>query len=393
MKYPLGYNTWSEKERKSVIKVLDSGFFTMGKKVKEFEIKFAKKFGAKYATMVNSGSSANLLMLSVLKNFKKILKKKNIKKPNIVAPAIGWSTSYYPISQNGFKINFVDVDIDTLNIDPDEIEKSIDKNTVAILAINLLGNPCNFNRLKKIAKKNNLILLEDNCESLGAKYMGKYCGTHGLMGTHSLFFSHHMQTMEGGVILTNDRDINDFLKSLRAHGWCRDLPKKNKLYKKSNDKFRDHFVFITPGYSLRPLEMEAAVGLIQLKRLDKFLKMREKNSKIFQNLFKNKHWCKIQKQEKNSLSSWYGFNIILNGKLKNKRKMIVDKLQKNKIEVRPTMTGNFLNNPVLKFLDYKAVRNFNKSEYIDKNGFFVGNYPKNLKKELNFLYKIIEEEI
>ena len=217
MKYPLGYNTWSEKERKSVIKVLDSGFFTMGKKVKEFEIKFAKKFGAKYATMVNSGSSANLLMLSVLKNFKKILKKKNIKKPNIVAPAIGWSTSYFPISQNGFKINFVDVDIDTLNIDPDEIEKSIDKDTVAILAINLLGNPCNFNRLKKIAKKNNLILLEDNCESLGAKYMGKYCGTHGLMGTHSLFFSHHMQTMEGGVILTNDRDINDFLKSLRAH--------------------------------------------------------------------------------------------------------------------------------------------------------------------------------
>ena len=393
MKYPLGYNTWSEKERKSVIKVLDSGFFTMGKKVKEFEIKFAKKFGAKYATMVNSGSSANLLMLSVLKNFKKILKKKNIKKPNIVAPAIGWSTSYFPISQNGFKINFVDVDIDTLNIDPDEIEKSIDKDTVAILAINLLGNPCNFNRLKKIAKKNNLILLEDNCESLGAKYMGKYCGTHGLMGTHSLFFSHHMQTMEGGVILTNDRDINDFLKSLRAHGWCRDLPKKNKLYKKSNDKFKDHFVFITPGYSLRPLEMEAAVGLIQLKRLDKFMKMREKNSKIFQNLFKNKNWCKIQKHEKNSLSSWYGFNLILNGKLKNKRKIIVDKLQKNKIEVRPTMTGNFLNNPVLKFLDYKAVGNFNKSKYIDKNGFFVGNYPKNLKKELNFLYKIIEEEI
>jgi len=393
MKYPLGYNTWNEKEKKSVIKVLDSGFFTMGKKVKEFEIKFAKYFGSKYATMVNSGSSANLLMLSVLKNYKKILKKKNTKKPNIIAPTIGWSTSYYPICQNGFKINFVDVDINTLNIDADEVEKSIDKNTVAILAINLLGNPCNFNKLKKIAKKNNLILLEDNCESLGAKYKNKYCGTHGLMGTHSLFFSHHMQTMEGGVILTNDRNINDFLKSLRAHGWCRDLPKKNKLYKKSNDKFKDHFVFITPGYSLRPLEMEAGVGLVQLKKLEKFMKIRERNSKIFQNLFQNKSWCKIQKQEKNSASSWYGFNLILTGKLKNKRKMIVDKLQKNKIEVRPTMTGNFLNNPVLKYLDYKAIGNFKKSDYIDKNGFFVGNYPKNLKKELNFLYKKIAEEV
>ena len=392
MKYPLGYNTWNKEEKKSAIKVLDSGFFTMGKKVKEFEEKFAKNFGSKYATMVNSGSSANLLMLSVLKNYKKIIKKKT-NKPNIIAPSVGWSTSYYPISQNNFEINFVDVSIDTLNIDPEEVEKAIDKNTVAILAINLLGNPCNFSQLKKIAKKNNLILIEDNCESLGAKYQNKFCGTHGLMGTHSLFFSHHMQTMEGGVILTDNKDINDFLKSLRAHGWCRDLPKKNSLYKKSNDKFKDHFVFITPGYSLRPLEIEASVGLVQLKKLNRFMKIREKNSNIFKNLFGNKSWCKIQQQEKKSLSSWYGFNLILTGQLKNKRKIIIENLQKNKIEVRPTMTGNFLNNPVLKFLNFKASGSFKNSENIDKNGFFVGNYPKDLSKELNFLYKKLEEEI
>ena len=392
MKYPLGYNTWNKEEKNSAIKVLDSGFFTMGKKVKEFEEKFAKNFGSKYATMVNSGSSANLLMLSVLKNYKKIIKKET-NKPNIIAPSVGWSTSYYPISQNNFKINFVDVSINTLNIDPNEVERAIDKDTVAILAINLLGNPCNFSKLKKIAKKNNLILIEDNCESLGAKYNNKFCGTHGLMGTHSLFFSHHMQTMEGGVILTDNKDINDFLKSLRAHGWCRDLPEKNNLYKKSNDKFKDHFVFITPGYSLRPLEIEASVGLVQLKKLNRFMKIREKNSKIFKNLFGNKSWCKIQEQEKKSLSSWYGFNLILTGQLKNKRQNIIKKLQKNKIEVRPTMTGNFLNNPVLKFLNFKASGSFKNSENIDKNGFFVGNYPKDLSKELNFLYKKLEEEI
>ena len=169
--------------------------------------------------------------------------------------------------------------------------------------------------------------------------------------------------------------------------------KKNNLYKKSNDKFKNQFVFITPGYSLRPLEIEAAVGLVQLKKLDKFMKIREKNSLIFKNLFENKNWCKIQKQEKKSFSSWYGFNLILTGPLKNKRKVIINKLQKNKIEVRPSMTGNFLNNPVMKFLDYSTKGSFKNSENIDKNGFFVGNYPKDLTKELKFLYKKIVEEL
>ena len=392
MKYPLGHNSWNYEEKKAAIKVLNSGFFTMGKQVKKFEEKFAHKFGAKYATMVNSGSSANLLMMSILKNFSKILKKKKIKNPNIIAPVVGWSTSYYPICQNGFKINFVDVDLDTLNICPKKVEKAINKNTVAVLAINLLGNPCNFEKLENIAKKNNLILLEDNCESLGANYKSKFCGTYGIMGTHSLFFSHHMQTMEGGVILTNNKDINDFLKSLRAHGWCRDLPKNNNLYKKTNDKFKDHFVFITPGYSVRPLEIEASVGLVQLKKLNQFMKIRNRNSKLFIKLFKNKSWCKIQKQEPNAQSSWYGFNLVLTGNLKNKREEIIRKLIKNKIEVRPTMTGNFLNNPVMKFLDYEAKGTFENAKFIDQNGFFVGNYPKNLNKELNFLYKILEKE-
>ncbi len=391
MKYPLGYNTWTKAEINAATKTILSGNYTMGKKVKEFENKFAKRFGAKYATMVNSGSSANLLMFTVLKNYKKILKKKNISKPNIIAPSVGWSTSYFPISQNNFEINFVDVDIETLNIDPEKAEKAIDKNTVAILAINLLGNPCNFTKLKKLSNKYDLVLLEDNCESLGAKYKNKFCGTHGLMGTHSLFFSHHMQTMEGGVILTNNKNINDFLKSLRAHGWCRDLPKKNNLYKKSTNKFKDNFVFITPGYCLRPLEIEASVGVVQLKKFNKFMKIRLKNYMTFKKLFKNQSWCKIQKISKNSISSWFGFNLLLVGPLKNKRKKVIDKLIKNQIEVRPTMTGNFLNNPVMKYLKFKAKGNFKNSNYIDKNGFFVGKYPKDITNELKFLYKKINE--
>jgi CDP-6-deoxy-D-xylo-4-hexulose-3-dehydrase len=389
--YPLGFNTWTKKELDAATKVLKSGYYTMGKVTKEFEKKFANKFNSKYATMVNSGSSANLLMLAILKNFSGIIKKR--KNPNILAPVIGWSTSYYPIHQNGFQINFVDIDLKSLNININEIEKKIDENTVAILAINLLGNPCNFKEIKKIAKKYNLIIIEDNCESMGAKFENKYCGTHGLMGTHSLFFSHHIQTMEGGVILTDNKDIDNYLKSLRAHGWCRELPNKNKLYKKSNNNFIDSFVFITPGYSLRPLEIESAVGLVQLERLNSFIKLRNNNAKTFQNLFENKDWCQIQIQEKNSISSWYGFNLVLKGQLENQREKIIKKLLKNNIEVRPTMTGNFLNNPVIKYLNHTAKGTFKNAEIVDKNGFFVGNYPKDLNRQLNILYKLIEEEI
>ena len=143
MKYPLGFNTWGKLEIDQINKVLRSGNYVMGDSVRAFETKFAKYFKSKYAIMVNSGSSANLLMLTLLKYFPEFLKKKNVKNPNVIVPAVGWSTSYFPISQNGFKIKFVDIDFKTLNIDATKIEKAIDKNSVAILSINLLGNPCN----------------------------------------------------------------------------------------------------------------------------------------------------------------------------------------------------------------------------------------------------------
>ena len=393
MKYPLSYNTWNKEEEKVILNVIKSNNFTMGKKVREFENKFARKFKSKFAVMVNSGSSANLLMLSVLKYLnKKKINNKN-KKFNIIAPAIGWSTSYFPITQNDFVIKFVDVDINTLNIDITKIENSIDDYTIGILAINLLGNPCNFESLNKISKKHKLTLIEDNCESLCAKFNNKYTGTFGLMGTQSFFFAHHMQTMEGGMILTNNSNVADFLRSLRAHGWTRDLSKKNSLYKFKNDKFIDKFKFVTPGYCLRPLEIEAATGIVQLKKLDKFIQKRGLNARYFKKLFGNQNWCQIQLEEKSAKSSWYGFNIILRGKLRGKRQKIINKLIKAGVEVRPTMTGNFTKNPVIKYLPHQIKDKLDNSNYIDKNGFFIGNYPKDLRKELDYAYKIIKSNI
>lgn len=286
-------------------------------------------------------------------------------------------------------MNFVDVNLNTLNIDIEKIEKTIDKNTVAILAINLLGNPCNFEKINKICKKYNLILLEDNCESMHAKFKKKYCGTFGLMGTFSLYFSHHIQTMEGGVILTDNVEIYNILRSLRAHGWSRELNKKNKLYKKSKDDFYNLFTFITPGYNFRPLEIQAAVGLEQLKKQKKFNLIRKKNAKYFYKKFSNLRNYIIQKIEPYAESSYFSFNIILKGCLRNKRDMILKKIKKNGIEVRPTVAGNILKNPVVKFLDYKKNDQFNNSNYIHNNGFFVGNYPKNLKKEIDLLFNIL----
>jgi CDP-6-deoxy-D-xylo-4-hexulose-3-dehydrase len=391
MKYPLAYNTWNRKEEEAIQKVIKSKKYTMGNMVKNFEKDFSKKFKSKYALMVNSGSSANLLMFSLLRYYNGIFDKK-IKKPNIIAPAIGWSTSYFPISQNNFEINFVDVNLKTLNIDCEKIENSIDKNTIGILAINLVGNPCNFKKLKTLCKKYKLILLEDNCESLCAKYENKFTGTFGEMASHSLYFAHHLQTMEGGVLLTNNRDFKDYLRSLRAHGWCRDLPKINKLYKFKNDEFQDFFKFITPGYCVRPLEIQGAVGSVQLKKLKSFMKIRLKNAKKFKELFSNKNWCQIQIEEKNAVSSWHGFNIILQGKLKNKRDRIIRRLISNGVDTRPTMTGNFLKNPVIKKLKYKSIFQLNNTNFIDKNGFFIGNYPKDLSNEIEYAYKIITNE-
>jgi len=383
IKYPLVVNTWGEEEQEAIIKVVKSGNLTMGKYVKEFEKKFAKYVGTNYAVMTNSGSSANLLMLAVLKY------KYNFKDGDIIVPTVSWSTTYFPIHQNGFKLNFVDIDRYTLNIDTDKIEKVITPKTRAIFAVNLLGNPCEFDKLKAIAKKHNILLLEDNCEGFGGIYKGKLTGSFGKMASHSFFFSHHIQTMEGGMVTTNNKNIVDYLKSLRAHGWCRDLSKNSSLYTKTKSTFKDAYTFVLPGYCVRPIEMEAAVGIVQLKRFKDFKEQRLRNRSYFIKIFGNSDLWDIQKEV--WLSSWFGFAIILKGRLENKRDEIVRTLIKNGIESRPIVAGNFMKNPCIKYLDYIDNNDYAVADYIDKNGIYFGNYSYCLLEALEYTYKIIKE--
>jgi CDP-6-deoxy-D-xylo-4-hexulose-3-dehydrase len=381
MRYPLASDTWGQEEIEAIQKVIKSGRYTMGPNVKQYEKEFADYFGCLDAVMVNSGSSANLLAVALLKL------KYNLK-GDIIVPAVSWSTTFFPLQQYGFKLNFVDIDKHTLNIDTNKIEKAITPNTCAIFAVNLLGNPNNFDELNKICKNHNLILIEDNCESLGAIYKDQHTGTIGRLGTFSFFFSHHLQTMEGGMIACNSKDDADFLRSLRAHGWIRDLPNDNSIYNKTGDNFKDSFTFVTPGYCVRPLEMSGAIGSVQLKKWPHMKEKRVANAEYFKTKFSNLPCVIIQKEIEQS--SWFGFSIILKDKLEGKRDLVIKTLTENGVETRPIVAGNFMKNPVIKYLDYIDNNNYENADYIHKNGFFIGNDITDLKDNIDFVYKIIK---
>ena len=378
--YPLAYSTWGNEELEAIQRVCDSDMYTMGRHVKQFESEFADLFGSENAVMVNSGSSANLLMLSLLKWKYKLT-------GDIICPVVGWATTYFPMAQNGFKINFVDVDKDTWNIDVNKIEAAITPNTCAIMPVNLLGNSCDYDRIIEICRKHNLMLIEDNCESMGAKYGDKYTGSIGLAGSFSFFFSHHIQTMEGGMVLTDSKDDADYMRSMRAHGWVRDLPDNSPLYQKTGDAFNDNFIFATPGYNIRPLEMSGAIGTEQLKKWDKIMDVRLKNKDHFLKLFADKPWVRVQKEI--GTSSWFTFGMVLDGELKGRRQEVIDALSKAGIQNRPLASRNFLKQPVMRDLDYIDNKDYAAANDIHDNGFFVGNGSVLINEPIDRLYEII----
>lgn len=384
-KYGLASSTWDESELQAMQNVIQSGNFTMGQKVIEFEKQFAAYVGAKYAVMVNSGSSANLVLVHALKYHSKF----NLKPGDeIVVPAVSWSTTYYPVNQSGFVLRFVDIDRKTLNIDVSQIEAAITPKTKAIFAVNLLGNPVDWDALNQIAERHSLILLEDNCESLGGYLHGKSLGTFGLGGTFSTFFSHHMSTMEGGLVCTDDEELMQIMKSLRAHGWTRDLPSQNHVFDKTGAAWDDHFRFVLPGFNLRPLEIEAAIGLEQLKKLDEFVLMRRTNAKLFLDLMSD--FQDIRTQSEIGDSSWFGFSMVLTGKLKGHRAELVEMLSQAGIESRPIVAGNFTRNPVISHLSHSIHGDLAAANEMHDDGLFVGNHHFGLSEEFNLLKNTLQ---
>ena len=382
--YPLATNTWDYKELEAIQSVIDSDNYTMGDHVSKFENDFGKFINRKYCLMVSSGSAANLISIASFFYTKNPMLKKG---DEVIVPAVSWSTTYFPLQQYGLKLKFVDIDLNTLNYDLDALKSAITSNTKMIVTVNLLGNPNDFDAINKLINDKNIFIFEDNCESLGAEYKGKQTGTFGVIGTFSTYFSHHISTMEGGFVTTDNEELYHILLSLRAHGWTRNLPKKNYVATKSDDWFDESFRFVLPGYNVRPVEMSGAIGVKQLEKTPSFLKKRRENAKLFVKLFKDHPNYLIQKDI--DKSSWFGFSLIIKPSSNLKRKDIINILQKNKIECRPIVTGNFVRNEVMKYFDYEVHEELKNANHLHDNGFFVGNSHKCLSKNINFLSQIL----
>ncbi len=311
----------------------------MGEKVELFEKAYAEYIGSKYAVMVNSGSSANLLMVAAMSLRQGV--------GTVIVPAVSWSTSYAPFQQYGWKLKFVDIDRDTLNYDMNQLKAAYTGDEL-ILAVNLLGNPNDFREFPSMS------ILEDNCEAMGAEYANMRTGSFGLMGSHSTFFSHHMCTMEGGIVTTDDDYFYEMLLSLRSHGWTRHLPDDNIL-KQEKSAYR----FIYPGYNVRPIEMMGALGLTQLKKLPGFIEQRRKNAEEFP-LWEQTtpEWGK---------SSCFCFPII-----SSNIDQIKDYFDEVGVEHRPIMS-NFVKSPAIEYFNYEIHGELDSAAWVEENGIYIGN--------------------
>ena len=382
-KFPLLRNGYDKKDLVEATKTLISRNLTMGKKTEKFENFFSKRIGAKYSLMVNSGSSANLMVFFCLTN---ILKKNKVERGSeCIIPAVCWSTTLWPILQSGLKPVFVDVDINNFCIDYSSLKKKVTRKTKVIILVNVLGNCPELNKIKRFAKKKKIYLIEDNCESLGSKYNNKFLGTHGDFGTFSFYYSHQVTAGEGGMIVCKSKNDYKILKSLRAHGWDREF-KKQKI---------KGFNFINEGFNVRPLEISAAIGMNQFKRLKTMMQIRSKNrDMIIENLKKSINWndqFNFFNPTKNLKPSWFGLPLMINKKKKFNKKNYLEFLNKNNVETRPIISGNFTNQPAVKIHKIK----FNKkdlpnSQKIEEKGFFIGLPTELLNlSELNKLTKYL----
>ena len=370
VKFPLATSSWDQKEYDALQRVIDSNMFSMGPEVRTFEEQFASQFGSKYAVMVNSGSSANLLMTAALFYTKTPKLKRG---DEIIVPAVSWSTTYFPLAQYGLHLKFVDIDQSTLNYDLDQLADAVTDKTRAVMVVNLLGNPNDFTRIDHIIAGRDITVIEDNCESMGATFNGKQAGTFGIMGTFSAFFSHHISTMEGGIVVTDDEELYHVMLSLRAHGWTRNLPKFNKVTgEKSDDPFEESFRFVLPGYNLRPLEMSGALGQEQLKKLPALIEGRRTNGALVQQHLGQHPLFRIQ--EEIGHSSWFGFSLVLRDPSDISRAELVQKLIAAGFECRPIVAGNFAKNEVMTHIDHSIHGDLTNADFIDQHGLFIGNH-------------------
>ena len=385
MFYELAASTWGPEEHAAIQAVVTEGRFTMGPKVAAFEDAFARYHGQRYAVMVNSGSSANLIAVAAL--FYK--KDRPLQRGDeVIVPAISWATTYHPLQQYGLRLKILDVELNTLNVDASRLAAAVGPRTRAIMGVSILGNPAALDVMRRFADERGLYFIEDNCESMDAELAGRKAGTFGHIATFSSFFSHHISTMEGGMLVTDDRELHELARSLRAHGWVRDLPADSVIYDKRADDFYEAYRFILPGYNVRPLELSGAIGIEQLKKLPAMTEARRKNWALFRRLFGNDDRFIIQRE--NGRSSAFSFTLLPSPALGVPRERILGALTHADIGYRIITGGCITRHDVIRHYDYETDGDLPNANYVHDHGFFVGNHPVDLTAQIERLHAVLD---
>ena len=388
LNHPLMYNNISSEDLKAIKRFLKKKniVLTQSKKIKEFEKKWSKWLGVKYSTFVNSGSSANFITLSILK-----ILNKNKKKNEIIVPTLTWISDISSVIMNGFKPIFVDINFENLSMNVDQVLKKISKKTLAVFMTHAQGFNGLNEKLIKNLKRKKIHLIEDVCESHGAKFANKKLGTFGLISNFSFYYAHHLTTIEGGMICTNNKRVYELSRILRSHGMLRESGNKS-FENKIKNKYRNlspQFIFLYPSFNFRNTEIGAVIGLNQLKQLNKNNSIRSKNFKLFLKLIDGKKYWKNFDIEGNSN---YAFPIILRTKNIKKRDLFEKKLKEKGIEFRRGNAGggNQLRQPYLKkFSKNLNLRKYKNVEHIHFFGYYIGNYPVLKKTKIMAIVNIL----
>ena len=390
-------------DEKELVNLVDSSldfWLTSGRFAQEFESKLAGFLGIKHCMLVNSGSSANLLALGALTSPK--LGNRRLKPGDeVITVACGFPTTLNPILQNGLVPVFVDVKLGTYNIDPMMMEKAVSKKTKAIFVAHTLGNPIDMDKVMNIAKKHGLWIIEDNCDSLGSKYKGKFTGTFGHLSTCSFYPPHHITMGEGGAVLTDDPLLKSIVMSLRDWGrdcWC--APgQDNSCGKRFNKKYGelpfgyDHkYVYSHVGYNLKATDMQAAIGVAQLEKLPGFIKARKKNfNSLYNALKKYGKYLLLPSFDKAAADpSWFGFPILVKKNAPFKRAAIVDHLEQHKIATRMMFGGNLLKQPAYLGIKRRVVGELKNTDLVMNDLFWIGVYPGITKDKLGYIIRTFD---
>jgi CDP-6-deoxy-D-xylo-4-hexulose-3-dehydrase len=379
--FPLVDSSYDNQEIISCIDTLLSGQLTMGKRVRQFETEFASYCGAPHAVMVNSGSSANLLALSALTNPLRGVRLQAGDK--VAVPAVCWSTSVWPIIQMGLVPVLIDVDPNTLNLSLPSLQRALGLHDLkAVLMVHVLGNSTDLGALLDIVTERGLLLIEDTCESLGSTYAGRKLGTIGTFGTFSFYFSHHMTTIEGGMVLARNEADYDLLKCLRAHGWSREQSNRAAL-EREHSHIDPRFLFINVGYNLRPMEIQAAFGLEQLKRLDAMNSHRRANVELIRAAFRSHPQWRGQLLFPEATAQldacWFGFPFLIAPALSLDYRKLTHLLLAHGIDTRPIVSGNMALQPAIRHFNVDlSLGPFAGAQAIHDRGLFIGCHARPL---------------